>query len=199
MERVANLDTNTRLRVLETAVLVGSEDLSRPCRASLLRSMWTHTPDACDATAVWNPAKALAFGKKAHDKEIMGAAYYAIMCKGREWWTSHHEIDLVDRCRLTEGMMRCSKEWHDIQTKWAADGFGCHLKCAPKRDALDASLRIQAQRGVAWYDVVGKIDATLAGNPGLTGNSCDSRIAGTIVDELHRVRSELYDYFSEKM
>jgi hypothetical protein len=203
-KNVADLETGVLLRILEVATLVGSDSLAKHSRASLLQSMCTHTSSASgdDATEreTLNFAKALAFGKRAHDTEIIGAAYYAIMCNGPEWWPSHDEINVLDRRRLTDGMMRCAEEWHHIETGWASEGFGCHSKCAQKRDIFDASLRIQAQKGIAWYDVVGKIKATLSGNFSLRNNiTCEAQIEDTVEHELDRVRSELYDYFMKKI
>jgi len=195
-EKVADLDTSVHLRILETAVLIGSDELGRASRTSLLWSMWLHTSGACKAP-LDHPVKILAYGKGAHDKEMIGAAYYAVMCNGREWWASHDGVEPVDRRRLDQGMMRCAKEWHDIQTKWAVDGFGCHLKCAPRRDLFHASLEVQAERGIAWYDIVGKICATLSGSSGLMNSSCRFQIAERVGGVLNRVRSELYDYFTE--
>jgi hypothetical protein len=194
--RVADLDISVHLRILETAVLIGSNELGRASRTPLLRSMWLHTSDACKAP-LDHPVKILAYGKGMHDKEMIGAAYYAIMCNGREWWASHDGVEPVDRRRLEQGMMRCAKEWHDIQTKWAVDGFGCHLKCNPKRDILHASLGVQAERGIAWYDIVGKINATLSGRSGIMDGGCRPQISQTVRGVLTKVRSELYDYFTE--
>ena len=197
-DKVGYLDADTCVRILETAFLVDSDELARPARASLLWLMRSHTPAG---TADYNLVKVLAFGKGANDREIMGAAYYAIMCNGREWWSSDDNgVDQADRYRLTEGMMRCAVEWHDIQTRWAADGFGCHLKCVQKCNVLEASLEVQAKRGIAWYDVVGKINATLWANSSLTSNgSCEYRITEAVSDVLHRVRSEFYEYFTERI
>jgi hypothetical protein len=197
-EKVAYLDVSIRLRILEIATLVDSDQLARPSRASLLWSISSRTPGASSNTL--DLVEVLTFGKQAHDKEIIGATYYAMMCSGREWWASRDGVDDLDKRRLAEGMMRCAKEWHEIQIRWAMTGFGCHLKCAQKRDVLDASLKIQAQRDIAWYDVVGKIDATLWGNSTLKNNVvCEFQIAETIGNVLYRVKSELYDYFTDKI
>lgn len=192
-EKVAYLDVDVRLRILEIATLVGSDQLARPSRASLLRSMSSGSTSTLDLVEI------LTFGKQAHDKEIIGAAYYAIMCSGRGWWTSHYGVDDLEQRRLTEGMMRCAKKWHDIQIDWAMTGFGCHLKCAQKRDVLDAALRVQGERDVEWYDVVGKIDATLWANSSAKNNMvCAVQVATTIEDVLDTVKSELYDYFMDE-
>lgn len=200
-KNVADLEISVRLRILEVATLVGSDSLAEHSRASLLQSMWTHTSSYDDSEReTLGFTEVLAFGKKAHDSEMIGAAYYAIMCNGPEWWASHDDIDVLDRRRLTNGMMRCAEKWHDIETEWASEGFGCHLKCAQKRDVFDASLRIQAQRGIEWYDVVGKIKATMSGNSSLRLNSsCEAQIDETVDGVLHRVRSDLYDYFMKKI
>jgi len=200
-DKVGYLDADICVRILETAFLVDSNELARPARASLLWLIRPHMSNPLASTTDCDLVKLLAFGKGANDREIMGAAYYAIMCNGREWWSSDDNgVDQADRCRLTEGMMRCAVEWHDIQTRWAADGFGCHLQCVQKCNVLDASLRLQAQRGIAWYDVVGKINATLSANSSLASNSsCEYRIAETVADVLHRVRSEFYEYFTERI
>jgi len=200
-DKVGYLDTDICVRILETAFLVDSNELARPARASLLWLMRSHMSDTLTGAADCDLVKVLAFGKGANDREIMGAAYYAIMCNGREWWSSDDNgVDQADRCRLTEGMMRCAVEWHDIQTRWAAGGLGCHWTCIQKCNVLDASLRLQAQRGIAWYDVVGKINATLSANSSLASNSsCEYRIVETVADVLHRVRSEFYEYFTERI
>ena len=183
---------------LEIATLVGSDQLARPSRASLLWSISSRTSRASDDAAALELVNVLGFGKQAHDKEIIGAAYYAMMCRGRKWWAFHSGVDDSDRRRLAEGMMRCAEEWHEIQINWAVNGFGCHLKCAQNRDVLDASLKIQAERDLAWYDVIGKIDATLWGNFALKNNPCKAQITDTVGDVLYRIKSELYDYFTDK-
>jgi len=180
-----------RLRILETAVLIGSDELGRASRALLLRSMYARK------APFDHPVKILAFGKEAHDKEIIGAAYYTIMCNGRKWWACHDGLDPVDKSRLEQGMMRCAKEWQDIQTKWATDGFGCHLNCAPGRDLFHASLKIQAEKGIAWYDIIGKVNATLWSNSCHEHSDCRSQIGKTVRSVSNRVKSELYDYFAE--
>lgn len=211
-EKLAYLHVPISLAVLRVAHLVSSDELARPARARILHILWSSTiypgssstPFSDVVSGAHYCIDALKVGQSTHDTALIGAAYYAVMCRADPHdralpiWKTDARLTALDRSRLTEGMMRCAHEWQVLQNTWGAQGLGCHTNCHHKRNVLDASLRVQALHQVAWFDILGKIAATQVGNSELAKGPvwhCSSAIAATIADERERVMGELYVYF----
>ncbi|KAF8317603.1 hypothetical protein DL93DRAFT_2076683 [Clavulina sp. PMI_390] len=189
-ESLAYFPLELRLRTLEVAALVHSPELARAPRANLLNVLWCQ--DAPSEVSV----ELLQLGKRIGDQELASAGYYAVMRSGRSWWSTNDKLDEEDKQRLVDGMFACAEVWQRIHTGWGAFGFGCHTECPRKREVLDASLRIQHYASVEWYDVLGKISATVQANVGVRGSPhCAVAIADRLADVNDEVKRDIGTYF----
>lgn len=189
-QSLAYCSASLQIRILDVATIIHSEQLQHAPRASLLYSLRSERADEESCLAV------MELGKKLNDRELLGAAYYAIMRHGRDWWATCEAIAAEDKTRIMDGMIRCAEEWQRITTQWGEGGFGCHPGCSRKRDVLDQSLRIQALQEVEWYDILSKLAATIDANGNVRGSGiCEVFIADNIAEINDRVNRELPDFF----
>lgn len=185
------------LDILKTAHLVASPELGKAARVALLETMRNNHPPEPSARQV------LQLGKDTDDLEIMGAAYYSIMRDGRHCWKDYDYLSDTDRQRLTEGTMRCAEAWQRMETRWCTDGFGCihTTTCYHKNNVIAASIRVQAQDHVAWFDILGKIEATLKGNGELVptnaqrNSGCSDAAAAVVERDLTQTKHHVYKFF----
>lgn len=183
------------LRILEVASQVDSDWLADAPRIALLEWLSSGSSDGPFHLEV------LEFSKRTDDREVLGAVYYAITLLGQPWWSTCDGLDALDKQRLTQGMTRCANKWHIMHTGWVRGDLGCHPTCERRRDVLDLSFRLQGEKDVEWWDLVGRIDATIEANKLVAHtSSCPSTCTRqTMSDELRFVRDnaryELADYF----
>lgn len=192
MQKLATYNIDLTIRVFEVAFLIRSSELARAPRIALreVLRLKRASRDTCLAL--------LSVGKLTGDRLILGAAYYSIMLYGRSWWSTCEAIDVTDQSRLLDGMMRCAYEWHMLYCLWAAKGFGCHSDCERKRKVLERSHQIQLDERVAWYDVLGKLQATATADQLTTvyaNHACEVSISEGLLSTTERIKSEVYDYF----
>lgn len=183
--------TSVIVQVLEVALLVGSQRLAGEPRAFLLKALWSQRADQELCLAL------LGLGKQSSDSRLLGATYYCIMLHGRSWWSTCDAIDATDKNRLMEGMMRCAREWHVLHCAWAAKGFGCHSDCERKRLILERSHRIQIDKGVEWYDILGKLAATVNSlqHDSYSYFACEASISEMLTSVTNRLMQEVPRYF----
>lgn len=190
-KKLARHDTSVIAKVLEVACLVRSQRLAEEPRAFLLETLWSQHADKELSLTL------LGLGKRTSDNMLLGATYYSIMLHGRSWWSTCDAIDATDTTRLIEGMMRCAREWHVLHCTWAAKGFGCHSDCERKRQVLERSHRIQIDKEVEWYDILGKLAATMnsSQHDSYSYYACEASITETLKSTTARVKQEVLHYF----
>lgn len=140
-------------KILELAALLDLDNLAAPSRARLVQQIWQGQGHS-------RTLSALRFGLKIGEWSIVGAAYYAIMCRGYEIWNDDPTLLEVEKRTLTHGMTCCARKWEVIMKEWMESPPCCG------KSACDVFLRelnimawYQCMTPVPWCDIVGKLQS----------------------------------------
>lgn len=139
----------------------------------------------------------LDFAERIGDKELIGGAYYRVMCSV---YSSEHrgwKLDARRMAKLEHGKAQLISKWQEIFEDWGLQQFQSEVSEAKDEFWLHRVWKALAKGRFPLHDVVGKIKAAMStlrvrngiGNP-------RRELMQTQLDE---IKSVLYDTFSLPM
>lgn len=145
--------TLTPYQVLETACILGHEEVGRGARCIILEEIW--------GSSFVPTIEKLRFGERIGDNEIVGAIYYRIMCPayGTEGTVASvlSELDAHQNENLERGKRKCADKWHAIFDEW---GVNAEL-AGDNSQWLHMTWTALARGHFTPYDIVGRVKAAL--------------------------------------
>jgi hypothetical protein len=137
--------------------------------------------------------KALEYGERLGDNEVVGQAYYKILLLGRSVWNDELNMSANHRQCLKRGFIKLCELCDRIAQLWDST-YKAHQTCRP--DPGHASrvwCKIAASK-LPSYDVLGRLRCILTVSHSTP--TCDSKIKTLIRNDIGFVNSMLYGIFT---
>lgn len=151
----------TTSRILEVANAVGNEAITRSARGLIIEETWKSQTDRNHPLLHDDIHKVLAFGELHIDQEIIGCAYYQILCSKpleAPWDTSQlSEQQIVNLERLQRMLL---KEWEDIFAEVAAQEryvIITHNHRGVQQTTMHSLMVRLGEARLLPYDVIGRV------------------------------------------
>lgn len=174
--------TLTPYRILETACVLGHEEVGKGARSIILEEIW--------GLSFVPTVEKLRYGERIGDNEIVGAIYYCIMCCAYETRGSMasvlSEMDAHQMESFERGKRQCTDKWHKVFEEWGVNAELDH-------QWLHMTWTRLARGHFAPYDLVGRVKAALS--VAEQGHSRSSNRKTELSSQLQNLKCSIHEFF----
>lgn len=179
----------TLRRILETSCRRGYSEIGKAAHQIILKGVWD---DATNPTA---ELEMLDFAERIGNKELIGAAYYRVLCSGsasiEDGLFAGRELDASRLAKLEHGRKLLTLKWQELFEKWGVE------------TASDESVWLQevwialAKGRFPLHDVVGRVKAAMKSIIDTSGGIFRYMMKHRALKaQLEEVKSSMYNFFT---